>query len=103
MRGQLQYIIRIAETQPHVTIRVFPFTTGMVTGLMPRSQLILFTFPDPADPPMAVAEMVSADLFYTSPSEVSRYQSRYGYVRNEALSEVSSLTLLSELADQIID
>jgi transcriptional regulator with XRE-family HTH domain len=103
MRAQLHHIIKIAETEPRVTIRVFPLVTGMVQTLMPRSQLILFTFPDPSDPPMAVAETVSADLIHTEPDEVSRYVRRYEYVRYAALSEVSSLTLLSELADQIID
>jgi transcriptional regulator with XRE-family HTH domain len=103
MRAQLHHVIKVAETAPKVTIRVFPFTTGMTGSLMPRSQLILFTFPDPSDPPMAVAETVSADLFHDEPEQVARYVRRYDFVRDAALSEVGSLTLLGELADQITD
>ena len=103
MRAQLHHVIKLAETEPRVTIRVFPLVTGMVASLMPRSQLILFSFPDPSDPPMTVAANVSADLVHTEPDEVARYLRRYQYVRNTALSEQDSRTLLSELADQIID
>ncbi|GAA4635889.1 helix-turn-helix transcriptional regulator [Actinoallomurus vinaceus] len=102
MHDQLHHVIKIVETQPHVTVRVFPLVTGMATSLMPRSQLILFTFPDACDPPMAIAETVSTDIFHTEPSEVSRHLGRYEYVRGTALSEVTSLTFLSELADQIL-
>jgi transcriptional regulator with XRE-family HTH domain len=103
MRAQLHHIIKVAETEPRVTVRVFPLVTGMVEALMPGGLFFLYTFPDPSDPPMALTETVSADLVHTNPDEVSRYVRRYEYVRCAALSEVSSLTLLSELADQIID
>jgi transcriptional regulator with XRE-family HTH domain len=103
MYAQLHHVIKIAETEPRVTVRVFPLATGLVPRLMPRSQLILFTFPDPGDPPMAVAETVSTDLFHTEPGEVGRNLRRYEYVRNTALSQVRSLTFLNELADQIND
>jgi Domain of unknown function (DUF5753) len=101
MYAQLHHVIKIAETQPPVTLRVFPLVTGVVTALMPKSPIMVFTFPAESDPPMAVASTVFADLVYTEPEKVSGYVNRYTYVRNEALSEVSSLTFLSDLADQI--
>jgi hypothetical protein len=52
---------------------------------------------------MAAVQTISAELFYTEADEVARYVRRYDYVRNAALSEVSTLTFLSELADRIID
>jgi transcriptional regulator with XRE-family HTH domain len=103
MYAQLHHVIKVAEIQPRVTVRVFPLVTGTATSLMPRSQLVLFTFPDPADPPMAVAETVSTDLFHTGLTEVARNLSRYEYVRQASLSEVGSLSFLSELAGQIIN
>lgn len=103
MRAQLHHIIELAETWPRLSVRVFPLITGMSASLMPRAQLILFTFPDPEDPPMAVVETVSADLFHTDPQQVARHTRRYESVRNAALSEVGSLTFLSELGDQIIE
>jgi hypothetical protein len=75
----------------------------MVTALMPKSPIMIFTFPDDADPPMAVASTVFTDLIHTEVEQVAGYIGRYQYVRNEALSEVSSLTFLSELADQLIE
>lgn len=103
MYAQLHHVIKIAETHARVTVRVFPVITGMATSLMPRSQLILFAFPDASDPPLAVTETVSTDIFHTDPKEVSRHLRRYEYVLGTALSEVSSLTYLSELADQIVN
>jgi transcriptional regulator with XRE-family HTH domain len=103
MYVQLHHVIKLAESQPRVTMRVFPLATGTATSLMPRSQLVLFTFPDRDDPPMAVAETVSSDLFHTEPTEVARNMRRYDYVRRASLSEVSSLSFLSELAGQIIN
>lgn len=101
MHAQLHHVIKIAETQPRTTLRVFPFVTGTVRSLMPRSQLVLFTFPDPSDPPMAVVENVTADLFHARPDEIARHRHRYEYVRSGALSEVRSLSFLNDLADEI--
>ncbi|GAA4619409.1 helix-turn-helix transcriptional regulator [Actinoallomurus liliacearum] len=101
MYAQLHHVIKIAETQPRVAVRVFPLVTGMVKSLMPRSQLILFTFLDAADPAMVVETTVANDLFHTGSEKVTRYIRRYEYVRNESLSEVSSLTFLHDLAEQI--
>jgi hypothetical protein len=103
MYAQLHHVINLAETQPRVTVRVFPLVTGIVTAFMPKSPIMIFTFPDDSDPPMAVASTVFTDLVHTEPEKVTGYVGRYQYVRNEALSEVSSLTFLSELADQIIN
>jgi transcriptional regulator with XRE-family HTH domain len=102
MYAQLHHVIKLAETEPRVTVRVFPLVTGVVTSFMPGSPTMIFTFPDFSDPPMAVASTVSADLVHTEPEKVARYVGRYDYVRNTALSEVRSLTFLNELADQII-
>ena len=74
----------------------------MVTSFMPRTQLILFTFPDAVDPLMIVETTESADLIHTESEQVSRYLRRYEYVRSAVLSEVGSLSFLSDLADQII-
>jgi transcriptional regulator with XRE-family HTH domain len=102
MYAQLHRVIKVAETQPRVTVRVFPLITGMTESLTPGGSVVLFSFPDPTDPPMAAVQTVSAELFYTEPHEVARYARRYDYVRNASLSEVGSLSFLSELADQIV-
>jgi transcriptional regulator with XRE-family HTH domain len=101
MYAQLHHVIKIAEVHARVTVRVFPLVTGMVRSFMPRSQLILFTFPGPTDPPMVVETTVANDLFHAGSEKVARYLHRYEYVRGEALSEVRSLTFLNDLAEQI--
>lgn len=101
MHAQLHHVIKIAETHPRVAVRVFPLRTGHVPGLMPRSQLILFTFQDPHDPTMVVETGLSTEVFHTDPTQVARYTRRYDYVRRAALSQVSSLSFLSALAEEV--
>jgi transcriptional regulator with XRE-family HTH domain len=103
MYAQLHHVIKVAETQPRVTIRVFPLVTGMVPSLIPAGLFFLYDFPDSADPPMALTETLSADLVHTRPEEVARFRRRYEYVRGASLSEVRSLTFLGELADQAVE
>ncbi|GAA0365951.1 helix-turn-helix transcriptional regulator [Actinoallomurus spadix] len=103
MYAQLHHVIKIAETHARVTVRVFPLVTGMIPSLVPAGLVFLYTFPDSCDPPMTLTETVSADLVYTDAERVARFARRYEYVRNAALSEVATLTFLSELADQIIE
>jgi transcriptional regulator with XRE-family HTH domain len=103
MYAQLHHVIKMAETEPRVTVRVFPLVTGMTESLTPGGSFTLFTFADPNDPSMAAVQTISAELFFTETDEVAKYVRRYRYVRSVALSEVSSLTFLSELADRITD
>ncbi|MGI8332906.1 helix-turn-helix domain-containing protein [Actinomadura scrupuli] len=102
MHRQLHHVIKMAETEAKFTVRVFPLVTGMITSRIPRSELALYTFLNPADPPLA-AVTTDTDVFQTEPDKVARHVRRYEYVWEASLSEVSSLTLLSELADQILD
>jgi transcriptional regulator with XRE-family HTH domain len=102
MAAQLRHVIELVETYPRLTVRVFPLVTGMVTTRLPRSDLVLYTFHDPADPAMAVGA-TDADLFHIEPDEVARHIRRYEYVRDASLSPVSSLTFLNDLAGEIAD
>ncbi|WP_433327783.1 helix-turn-helix domain-containing protein [Spirillospora sp. CA-294931] len=101
MRTQLIHMIHIAEEHPQLSIRVFPLITGSVGEPLPRSQFVLYTFPDPADPPMVAVGTDGGHFFYTEPEQLGRYTHMYEYMRGLTLSEVSSLTMLNELADEI--
>jgi hypothetical protein len=103
MSAQLRHIRAMVEAEPRLSVRVFPLVTGRAASMMPSSQIILFTFPDPSDPVMAVDAMLSADHVHTAPERVAPYLRRYETVRNAALSETNSLRLLTELADEITD
>ncbi|MFC4905710.1 helix-turn-helix domain-containing protein [Actinomadura gamaensis] len=99
--SQLRHIIALAESEPRVSVRVLPLRTEMIASPMPRSPLLIFSFPDPDDPTVVVEATVTADIILTRPEEVSRSLARYENVRDAALSEVSSLSFLSSLADEI--
>ncbi|MEO5878010.1 MAG: helix-turn-helix transcriptional regulator [Streptosporangiaceae bacterium] len=103
MSAQLHRIRELVEVEARLSVRIFPLVTGKVASMMPSSQITIFTFPDPADPVMAVDAMLSADHVHTAPERVAPYLRRYETVRNAALSGTNSLRLLSELADEITD
>jgi transcriptional regulator with XRE-family HTH domain len=92
-----------ARLQRQRTVRIFPLVTGMVAAFMPKSPIMIFTFPDESEPPMAVASTVFTDLVHTESEKGTGCVGRYDYVRNEALSEVTNLAFLNDLADQIIN
>lgn len=100
---QLRHIIAIAESGSRVSVRVFPLRTELTADLMPRSPLFIYTFPAPEDPTVAVEATVTTDLILTRPKDISHSLERYQNARNAALSEVSSLSFLSSLADEISD
>jgi transcriptional regulator with XRE-family HTH domain len=100
---QLHHIIALAESNPRVTVRVLPLRTAPVADFMPRGPLSIYTFPDPKDPTIVVEPSVTTDTILTQPKHVAVALQRYDYVQNAALSEVSSLSFLSSLADEISD
>jgi hypothetical protein len=74
-----------------------------VGGLLPKSPFHLFTFADPADPTMAVADTVNTDLLYTEPKDVAVYTRHYERLREASLSGTSSLEFLGQMATQLSD
>ncbi|MFI0444455.1 helix-turn-helix domain-containing protein [Actinomadura sp. 6N118] len=99
--AQLHHIVEVAESNSHVAVRVLPLRTAPIGELMPRAQLSVYTFPDPADPTIVVEATVATDLIVTESAEVAANLRRYDHVRDAALSEVSSLSFLGSLADEI--
>jgi hypothetical protein len=73
-------------------------------GRQDHSPFHLFTFADPADPTMAVADTVNTDLVYTEPKDVAVYTGDTTSVLREAsLSETESLAVLEQMATQLSD
>ncbi|MFG2005829.1 helix-turn-helix domain-containing protein [Spirillospora sp. NPDC048911] len=99
--AQLHHITEVAESNSRVAVRVLPLRTAPIGDLMPRAQLSVYTFPDPADPTIVIEATVATDLVVTEPAEVAANLRRYDHVRDAALSEVSSLSFLGSLADEI--
>jgi transcriptional regulator with XRE-family HTH domain len=103
MYDQLGHLGHLSEQQSRITVRVLPLVTGRTNAMLPKSAFFLYTFPDPCDPPLAVEESDSADHIHIASSAVSKYVRRYESVRDAALPEEDSRTLLREIAEQLID
>ncbi|CNE82618.1 Helix-turn-helix domain [Mycobacterium tuberculosis] len=101
MLGQLRSLIETALRHPRVTVLVLPVEADFTGRLLPKSAFSLYTFPDPADPPMAVVDTVNTDIVHTERDEVMRYNQRYEHLRQAALSGAASLGLLTDAADRL--
>ncbi|WP_157963768.1 helix-turn-helix domain-containing protein [Actinocorallia populi] len=103
MHDQLMHLVEQSALQPRLVLRVFPIRTGRTATPLPKSAFFLYSFPDPADPAVAIEEATAADHVRTRPDEVAKYTRRYESVRSAALSEEESRNLLNEIAHQILD
>jgi transcriptional regulator with XRE-family HTH domain len=102
MRSQLLHLIKVVSAQPRVTLRVLPYDARVVGGFLPKSSFTIYTFADPADPAMAVAETVNTDLIYTEIHDTTRYTGHYDRLRSASISPSDSLAFLEKTADQLI-
>jgi transcriptional regulator with XRE-family HTH domain len=98
MRAQLRHLIDTVSAEPRVTLVVLPYDAPIIGGLLPMSSFMLYTFADPTDPPMALAETVNTDLVHSEPAEVARYARHYGRLWDAALSPTKSIAHLEATA-----
>ncbi|RAY14058.1 XRE family transcriptional regulator [Actinomadura craniellae] len=101
MSAQLRHLVGLVTGHARITVRVLPHDARIPGGLLPKSSFVLYTFPDKADPPMALVDTVTTDLLHTERREVARYTGHYDRLREAALSPVQSLGFLSEAADRL--
>jgi transcriptional regulator with XRE-family HTH domain len=74
MAAQREHLRWCAE-QPHVDLRVLPFTAGAHPGHLGAFSVL--EFPDPDDPPVAYVEMYDAARYPEAPTQVKRYRQRF--------------------------
>ncbi|WP_119730999.1 helix-turn-helix domain-containing protein [Thermomonospora amylolytica] len=101
MKAQLRHLVELVTGHARISIRVLPYNTRIPGGLLPLSSFTLYTFPDKADPPIALVDTITTDLVHTERREVARYTGHYDRLRKAALSPVQSLSFLSEAADRL--
>jgi hypothetical protein len=94
MRAQLQHLIDTVSAEPRITLVVLPYDAPIIGGLLPMSSFMLYTFADPTDPPMALAETVSTDLVHSEATEFARYKRHYDRLWHAALSPAKSIAYL---------
>ncbi|RKS73193.1 helix-turn-helix protein [Actinomadura pelletieri DSM 43383] len=103
MGAQLMHLVETATAEPRLTIHVLPINARIEGGFLARSTFAIYTFPDPQDHPIAIADTVNADLVHTETSEVTRYVELYKRLRTASLSPVRSLTFLEDVANELRD
>ncbi len=91
----------IENGEPAVTLRVLPVDARIAGFSVPRSAFSMYTYPDPGDPAVVAIDTVTSDLIVTDPAEVAPYDQLYTRLRDAALPEADSLTLLTKAATQL--
>ncbi|MFC5181184.1 helix-turn-helix domain-containing protein [Actinomadura harenae] len=103
MSAQLHHLVGVVSAEPRLSVRILPVDARIEGGFLARSSFTIYTFPDPRDPAMAVADTVNADLVHTDPADVGRYDVMYARLRKASLSPVRSLTLMEEGATRLTE
>lgn len=100
MAAQIRYMVDVITREPRFTVLVLPVDCQLLPGRMPASAHTLFTFPDPRDPSIVIAE-TSTRLIHTVQEEVEWYERLHNRLRQAALPALESLSLLADTADRL--
>ena len=101
MASQLRHMVDVVSRQPHFTLLVLPLDARLSPGRLPPSTYMIYTFPDPVDLPMIVAENANTDLIHTAPGEVAKYERIHDRLRAATRPALESLSLLADTADRL--
>ncbi|WP_289008747.1 helix-turn-helix transcriptional regulator [uncultured Thermomonospora sp.] len=101
MAHQFRYMVDVATRQPRLTIRILPLDARLAPGRLPRSAFTLYTFSDPADPPLAIAETSTADVIHIDPKEVASYEQLYDRLHRASLPPLESISMLARVAEEL--
>ncbi|MFE3445854.1 helix-turn-helix domain-containing protein [Nocardia sp. NPDC059180] len=105
MAVQLRHLAD-AGTRPNITVRVLPFSAGMPTGDQIGPFVILEFDTDsqgnPVEPTIVYAENYTSDMYSEKVGIVERYQQAYALLRDAALDEVASRSLLRNKAREYL-
>ncbi|WP_119730269.1 helix-turn-helix domain-containing protein [Thermomonospora amylolytica] len=101
--AQLRHLIKVVSAEERIIMRVLPSDAPIPGGFLPKASFSLYTFPEPADPAMAVVDTVTTDVVLTQRREVARYTEMYDRLRKAALSPTDSLTFLDRVANRLIN
>lgn len=87
-----------ASDRPSVTIQILPFAAGANAGM--EGEFVIFTFPDPDDPPVAYAEGLFGDVYIESEEELDRYNHAWTHLLDKVLGPAESAAMFAELAEE---
>lgn len=99
MRDQLLHLADTVKA-PNITFQVIPFGAGAHPGM--PGQFVLMDFEDPMDTDLVYIDSMAGDLFLESEAEIRRYRSICDNLVAVALSPNASVSLVTEIANQVI-
>ncbi|WP_160574002.1 helix-turn-helix domain-containing protein [Actinomadura physcomitrii] len=100
MVTQLRHMVQLVTNEPRFTVLVLPLNARLPPGRLPASAYTIYTFSDPDDPCLVVAE-TSSCLVHTTPEEVAGYERIHDRLRQATLPALESLSLLTDTADRL--
>lgn len=103
MAAQLRHMVKILTREPRFTVLILPLEARLAPGRLPPSGFMLYTFPDPTDPELVVAENANTCLVHTEPHEVAEYKRYFDRLRKATLPALESIPLLADSADRLYE
>lgn len=102
--AQLERLLHAADL-PNVSVRIVPVTVGFYRGISTGPFEVLHFPPDSDgivyEPPTVYAELFTSGGYFDTPAEVARYTSAFDDIRNRALGEADSRTLIKQAAEAL--
>jgi transcriptional regulator with XRE-family HTH domain len=95
MRAQMQRLAEVAETMPHITLQVLPFSAGAHASVDGAFTIAELTAPDPE---VVSIEYRLGGLHLEQEDEVRRYTRIFDRLRATAMSPDESVELIAKLA-----
>lgn len=94
---------RLASTAgaPNITLRIIPLAAELHQA--PGFSFTVFGFVDPADPKIVFEELLEDVAFHESAERVGRYTLAFEQAKTSAWDETTSLSFLTQLAEQATD
>jgi hypothetical protein len=92
--------VHLVVREPRFTVLVLPLDARVAPARLPASAYTIYSFPDPQDPRLVVAE-TSNCLVHTTRDEVAGYERLHDRLREAALPALESLSLLTDTADRL--
>lgn len=98
MHAQLRHLIKMASTQPNITLQVVRNSTGAHAGI--GGQLSLLRF-EPGAAPVGYVDSQGGNLIIDKEDELERFQSVIDRLRGTAPSPEDSMAFIQEIAEEL--
>ncbi|MBE3000154.1 helix-turn-helix domain-containing protein [Nocardiopsis sp. HNM0947] len=96
MQAQIRSLLKATEN-PHITVQVLPFSTGLHAGT--GGPFVLLDFPNPTDRPVVFLETRHEGLYLEAEHQVTDYRNVLEHLQDTALSPAESQQHLTRLID----